>query len=896
MAAMKSGTGVSSQSRQALPHLLKALDLHGQQQFDAALACYDKAIALDPDFAEAYANRGLLYMETSESVLALADLSRAIALKPDFLKAYINRGALYVKSKENVLALADLDRAIELNPDMAEAYTNRAALHMEANERELALADLDRAIELNPDIVQAYTNRGILYVQSNDNTRALADLDRAIALAPDFVDAYRYRGLALVALRQHEAAFESLEKALLLNPSSADVYHDIGMAFVGSEQLDVALEYFEKALALNPELVSAYVNYGNTLLKRNAYDAAIELYDKALALDPDYIHARYNKAFPLLLKGHLEEGWPLYESRLNVSALKLRKMDVPGRLWLGEESIQGKTLLFSHDMGYGDTIQLCRYTKLASRQGAKVILQVQPPLLGLMETLEGVDELVAHSEELTPQTLDKYPPFDLYCPMMSLPLAFHTTLETIPGEVPYLFADPEKVAQWEKRLGSKTKPRVGLVWSGNFVHANDHNRSITLSHLLPYLPDSCEYISLQKDVRDIDKIILSAMTEWKHYGEMLQDFSDTAALCSLMDVVISVDTSVAHLSGALGKPTWVMLPFSPDWRWLLDRKDSPWYPGMRLYRQKEPGNWNDVFEEVRSDLLGLAAGEIVRGEREHGAKQQGYPVSEKGRIEPESRLAHHVDTFCKICGEKAFLLDVVDFNKSCLAEYNRKEPLSGIPVYYHGCFFCDFIFTTHFDSWTNEDFMRHIYNDRYVSCDPDFAENRPIGTAQWIEQQFPHFRALKILDFGSGHGLFGSYLNARGFDVTSYDPFYGDSAPPPAGSFDLVLATEVVEHSHTPLQTIEQCVAFLKQDGPAAFIASTLMTPAPVEELRHRLSTYWYAGPRNGHISLFSEKTMQLIAKRSGALYTGGQNAAVFHFRGFEKKIASPPSQDVVTR
>ena len=247
----------------------------------------------------------------------------------------------------------------------------------------------------------------------------------------------------------------------------------------------------------------------------------------------------------------------------------------------------------------------------------------------------------------------------------------------------------------------------------------------------------------------------------------------------------------------------------------------------------------------------------------------------------------HSDTFCKICGEKAFLLDIVDFNKSCDAEFNKNEPLSGIPVYYYGCSFCGFIFTTHCDGWTKEEFMQNIYNDRYVECDPDFVEKRPRLQAQGYERSFPGLRTLKILDFGAGHGLFGSYLNARGFDVTSYDPFYGDSVSPAPGSFDLVITTEVVEHSHAPLQTIQQCLSFLKEDAPAGFIAGTLMTPATPEALKHNLAAYWYAGPRNGHISLFSEKTMRLIAEKNGALYSGGANAGTFFFRGFEKKLAS---------
>jgi SAM-dependent methyltransferase len=250
----------------------------------------------------------------------------------------------------------------------------------------------------------------------------------------------------------------------------------------------------------------------------------------------------------------------------------------------------------------------------------------------------------------------------------------------------------------------------------------------------------------------------------------------------------------------------------------------------------------------------------------------------------------HSDTFCKICGEKAFLLDVIDFNTGP-ADFNQKEPLSGIPVWYHGCSFCDFIFTTHCDNWTNEEFRQYIYNDKYIECDPDFVEKRQRLQAQGYEQRFPHFSKLKILDFGSGLGLFGSYLNDRGWDVTSCDPFFGDTASPAPGMFDLVITTEVVQHSHTPLQTMELCVSFLKKDEPVGFIAGTQMTPVHPEALKHKLAAYEYAAPRNGHISLFSEKTMRLIAEKYGAVYAGGENAGIFFFRSFEDKLAAMESK-----
>jgi len=468
-----------------------------------------------------------------------------------------------------------------------------------------ALAAYGQVIALNPDFADVYVDRGLLYMDIQHHELALADLSRAVELNPDSFDACNHLGLVLLALKHFRPALECFEKALELNPSSGEVYNSIGVAFAGNGQLDIAREYYEKALKLNPELGAAFCNLANTFSRLNEYDAAMEYFDKALALDPEDAQANANKSLSLLVQARFDEGWPLYEYRFKANPKRLEKMNVPGRLWLGTQSIRDKTILLSHEAGFGDTIQFSRYAALVSALGAKVILHVQPALSDVMKTLKGVDGVIAHNEALTPETLDQYPPFDVYCPLMSLPLAFKTTFETIPGRTPYLSADPVKVAAWESRLGRKTKPRVGLVWSGNPQFHNDQKRSIMLPQFLPYLPDNCDYISLKKEVNDIDRIIFAAMTEWKHYEEELADFSDTAALCALMDVVVSVDTSVAHLSGALGKPTWLMLPFSPDWRWLLGRRDSPWYPGMRLYRQNEPGNWNDVFEDVRRDLLGL---------------------------------------------------------------------------------------------------------------------------------------------------------------------------------------------------------------------------------------------------------------------------------------------------
>jgi hypothetical protein len=302
-----------------------------------------------------------------------------------------------------------------------------------------------------------------------------------------------------------------------------------------------------------------------------------------------------------LLLGNFQDGWQGYEWRWKNGDLPFfnNKRDFPEPLWLGEQSLVGKTILLHAEQGLGDTLQFCRYAPLVSQLGAKVILEVQRPLFKLLQNLAGVNQIVAMGDPL--------PTFDYQCPLLSLPLAFKTELDSIPLAPQCITSDMGKAARWEAKLGKKAKLRVGLVWSGSTIHKNDRNRSLTLSQLLPYLPPQIDYVCLQKEMRDVDKVLLAQHPEIQYFGDALEDFTDTAALCELVDVVISVDTSVAHLAGMLGKPTWVLLSFSPDWRWLLDRDDSLWYPSVKLYRQTRINDWDGALKRTKADLEKLVS-------------------------------------------------------------------------------------------------------------------------------------------------------------------------------------------------------------------------------------------------------------------------------------------------
>jgi hypothetical protein len=265
--------------------------------------------------------------------------------------------------------------------------------------------------------------------------------------------------------------------------------------------------------------------------------------------------------------------------------------------WLGVESLKGKTILLQAEAGLGDTIQFCRYVRQVAARGARVLLEVQRPLLKVLANVEGVHKILPKGAKL--------PKFDYHCPLMSLPGAFNTIQKTIPADIPYLRSDAALATRWQKRLGKKEetrKRRIGLVWSGNPAHANDSNRSVALSDLSPLLLYNAEWVSLQKEVRPGDADWLAGHTEVRHFGEQLRDFADTAALIENVDLVIAVDTSVAHLAGAMGKPLWLLLPFNPDWRWLLKRDDNPWYPTARLFRQPAIGDWGSVIATVSRSL------------------------------------------------------------------------------------------------------------------------------------------------------------------------------------------------------------------------------------------------------------------------------------------------------
>ena len=454
---------------------------------------------------------------------------------------------------------------------------------------------LSRAASSNPNDAAVHSHLGNVLRGLKRPADALQSYERALALKPDYAEAHYSRGNALSDLKRHAEALESYERALALRPDLAEAYNNRGMALNALNRSAEALESYERALALKPDYAEAYNNRGITLFELKRHVDAVESYERAVALEPDYCAAHWNLALCRLLLGDFALGWQEYEWRLKEGQQADPGRDFVQPLWLGAQTLEGKTILLQSEQGLGDTLQFCRYAKEVAALGANVLLEVQPPLVQLLAGVEGVTRVLQESSPL--------PAFDYHCPLMSLPLAFKTDLHNIPSSrIPYIRSDAARVAAWREKLGIRTKLRVGLVWSGSIAHKNDRNRSMALAEILPLVCDWAEWVSLQKDLNESDAALLASREDIRDVGGALKDFADTAALVDLMDVVVTVDTSVAHLAGAMGRPVWILLPWNPDWRWLLDRDDSPWYSTARLFRQDDKRAWDDVIVRVREAL------------------------------------------------------------------------------------------------------------------------------------------------------------------------------------------------------------------------------------------------------------------------------------------------------
>lgn len=563
---------------------------HGRLQ--EGLQYIDKAVAAHPGVARSHYHRGVILEHLQRFGDALQSYDKAISRDPQFAPAYVSRGIALERLGRLPEAMESFCAAISLNPAMHDAYFNYANTLVQTGRVEEAFRQYEQAVQLAPANPVYHANKGIACKILGRLSDAAAAYRQAVTLHPAYARAHFELGNVLADMGEIEAALTSFDAAIMLKPTFAEAFNSKALALGVLRRYDEALACLHNALSINPAYADAHNNKGFMLQQMGRYDEALACYNAAIAADPT--HARYysNKSMLLLMTGNFREGWELFEWRRKRKDIATFTFQSPA--WDGKASLVGKTLLVQAEQGMGDYLQFCRYVTELQVRGAKVLLRVHPPLMkllaGLAPTISVEDEAPLH---------------DLHCLIMSLPYLFGTDRDSVPAPIPYLQAEDTKLQQWKQRIGAPQRKRVGLVWAGSKLHKNDRNRSIALEKLEPVLTTTTvEFHALQKDIA-ANELELLRRNNVKVHAEHLQDFTDTAALITLMDVVLTVDTSAAHLAGALGKQTWIMLPFVPDFRWLLNRTDSPWYPTARLLRQQAEGEWEPVIEEVIRSLQAL---------------------------------------------------------------------------------------------------------------------------------------------------------------------------------------------------------------------------------------------------------------------------------------------------
>ena len=701
--------------------------------------------------------------------------------------------------------------------------------------------------------------------------------ERVIAREPNIADLHNCLGRIRHELREYDQAGASYMRALQLDPNQASAMSNLGALFMDCGKLQPAAVMLRKAIQVDPERLEAYSNLGTLLTKEGDLRGAVDCFQRVLKVDPTYVPALcslgylhdcagdeegavgyfrlalasepdspvvlFNMATRWLADGDFTRGWPAYDQRWGVRMFSSKRRHFDEPQWQGED-IRGKRVFLYSEQGYGDTLQFVRYVSMVAALGAEVVLEIQPGVRRVLGAVPGATQVIQGGDE---------PPahFDYHCPLMSLPGCFKTGLETIPAQIPYISADAADVKRWAGRLKADTF-RVGLVWSGNPQHERDKLRSIPLAEFSGLLEISgVKFYSLQKGQGVAELAMIEPKFRPESLDLELEDFADTAAAIANLDLVICVDTSVAHLAGAMGKPVWMLVPAASDWRWLKGRADSPWYPTMRLFRQEKLKDWRGALASVQQELQALVGVELGTKHELPERRAASAPALPENAVTKPTR--------CKVCDGVSPLFGVVDLNKSCAEQKGLRLPLAGCPVYYRRCGECGFCFTTAFDEWSHAEFQRNIYNEDYLLVDPDFVELRPLGNANMIAESFAAAKnAITVLDYGGGSGLLATRLRDQGFSATTYDPF-SEFNELPTRKFDLVTSFEVMEHVPDPGTTVQTMVDLLKEGG--AILFSTLVQPKNFDQIG---LGWWYAGPRNGHVSLYTTTTLARLFGRFG--------------------------------
>lgn len=460
---------------------------------------------------------------------------------------------------------------------------------------DLAIQFLSKALESNPGKTQALMARGRIFRLQGMSKNAVSDFTEVIAQHPDNFEALIARGITFGQISQPNAAIDDFSRAIRSDPNRAEAFYNRGVVYEKRHEFEAAIRDYSIAIKLNSDDFKAYNNRGVARRETKCFDAALKDFDKSVEINPDFAEGHYNKSLTLLSVGNLKEGFRLYEYRWKTVHFQSQLRQFTQPLWLGDEDLTGKTILLHSEQGLGDSIQFCRYIKFFENMECRVLLEIERPLMTLIQSLLQEERIFEKGSRL--------PKFDYHCPLMSLPYAFGTTIDSIPFHGPYLTPQQTRITHWQKRLQKKNKPCIGLAWRGNPNHVNDQRRSAQLDEIVEFLSEDCDWVSLEKFPTKEELSLIKQTRHMKQFGVEIGDFAETAALCSALDAVISVDTSAAHLAASVGVQTHLLLRNCPDWRWGQTSNTTKWYRSMSIHRKKPSTKWGCLVQETTSNIL-----------------------------------------------------------------------------------------------------------------------------------------------------------------------------------------------------------------------------------------------------------------------------------------------------
>jgi tetratricopeptide (TPR) repeat protein len=566
-------------------------------EFSKAADAYRKALTFDANNVKVLDSLGSALSQGERQDEAIAVLQKALALQPDYAPAHLTLGNAYSRMKRTDEAIAAYRAALALRPDYPEVLSNLANMLKDKGEYDQAIERAQQALKLHPTMAEAWYHLGNALKKKDRLEEAIDALRRAVAINPRFHQAYNDLGSALLKKDLADEAIIALHKSLEIEPNGQEAHYNLGAALQRQDKFDEALACYAKAQSLGLSHPNLHNNIGTIMNDRGLIDQAIWHFRKSLEIQPDFAVAKWNLGLLALAKGDFREGWPGYEMRWEANSIAKPPRYNEQPVWDGSDPA-GKRILLDCEQGFGDAIQFARFVPILARHGAKPMIACPPVLNRLFKTLSGVEDVISPPTEIGP--------FDAQIPLMSIPSVMNMTLQTIPGKVPYLAADPALAEQWKTRVPQDGRLKVGLVWAGNPKFSKERMRSLMLAPFAP-LGDvpNVWYCSLQKGEAARQAASPPGSLRIVDWTEELTNFADTAALIVNLDLVIACDTAVAHLAGALAKPVWIIVPFVPDWRWLLDRSDSPWYPTLRIFRQPKPGDWETPINQLVDQLRKL---------------------------------------------------------------------------------------------------------------------------------------------------------------------------------------------------------------------------------------------------------------------------------------------------